>query len=516
MSTSNPALWRSKPSAIWRYAIAALSVAIALTAADVLTVLLHTEPIASSMLCAVIFVAWFCGLGPGLLAIVLALFAFHYYLSPATDSFILNRDVLSFGVAELPRLVLFLVTSLFVTFLSSAQRAAADTLRKSRDHLLAAMEDQKRTEEALRHSEMYLAEAQRLSRTGSFGWKVPAGEITWSEETFRIFGYEPAVTPTLKLILQRIHPEDAEIAKQTIDRAAKEGNDFEHEYRLLMPDGSIKYVHAKAHAAGDDSGAAEFVGALMDVTAARQAEDELHKAQTELAHATRVTALGELAASIAHEVNQPIAGVVTNAQACLRWLDHDVPQLDEVRSSLEWIVKDANRAGNVVRRVRALSKNADSQRAWLDINDVVNEATALVQRELAHYQVSLRTDLASALPMIRADRVQLQQVIINLVMNGIEAMQPIENGPRELLIRSRRNELGQVLLSVRDSGIGISPEDTDRLFNAFFSTKPNGMGMGLSICRSIVEAHGGRLSASGNFGPGATFQFALPVHEPAM
>jgi C4-dicarboxylate-specific signal transduction histidine kinase len=239
----------------------------------------------------------------------------------------------------------------------------------------------------------------------------------------------------------------------------------------------------------------------------------LRKAQEELAHVTRVTTLGEMTASISHEVNQPLAAVVANAEACLRWLDGGTPNLDEARRSVEWIINDGNRASEVIRRVRALANKTDIEKVPLDINDIVREATALVQREMDSHQMSLRMELAPALPMILGDRVQLQQVIINLVMNSIEAMQSVTDRPRELVIRSGQDEARRVLVSVTDSGVGISAENADRLFNAFFTTKSGGMGMGLSICHSIVEAHGGRLSASRNVGPGATFQFVVPLHQ---
>jgi C4-dicarboxylate-specific signal transduction histidine kinase len=241
-------------------------------------------------------------------------------------------------------------------------------------------------------------------------------------------------------------------------------------------------------------------------------EQRLLEAQMELARVTRVTTLGELTASIAHEVSQPLAAVVANAEACLRWLDRGTPDLDAARRSVEWVIDDGNRASEVIRRVRALANKTDIEKVPLDINDVVKEAIALVQREVDSHQVSLRIGFAPALPMILGDRVQLQQVIINLVMNGIEAMQSVTDRPRELVIRSQPDETRRVLITVTDSGVGISAENADRLFNAFFTTKSSGMGMGLSICRSIVEAHGGRLWTTANVPHGATFQFALPVN----
>ena len=382
--------------------------------------------------------------------------------------------------------------------------------------VLIACEDiteRKEAENALRQSETYLAEAQRLSHTGSFGWRVVSGEIIWSEETFRIFGYDKAPSVTLDMVFQRIHPDDRARAKQTIDRASSDGKDFDHGYRLLMPDGSIKHVHATAHAATDASGGIEFVGAVTDVTARKRAEEELHEAQANLAHVTRVTALGELAASIAHEVNQPLAAVVTNAAACLRWLDRETPNLDEARGTVRSIIKDGSRAGEVIQRVRGLVNKTAGQKAPLHLNEVVDEVITLVQHELFSHRVLLRLELAPALPLVLADRIQLQQVILNLIVNGIEAMQAVTDRPRELVIQTHQDETHQILLTVKDCGIGIAADNADRLFDAFFSTKSSGMGMGLSICRSIVDAHGGRLSASGNAGPGATFQFTLPLHQ---
>jgi C4-dicarboxylate-specific signal transduction histidine kinase len=245
----------------------------------------------------------------------------------------------------------------------------------------------------------------------------------------------------------------------------------------------------------------------------QRAEEALRQAQAELAHVTRVTTLGELMASIAHEVNRPLAAVVTNAQACLRWLARETPRLDEARAAVERIVRDSNRASEVIQQIRALAKKTEPQMVALDINDVIREAISLEQREMLSQRVSLRTELASALPPVLGDRVQLQQVVINLVMNALDAMAPVTDRPRDMLIRSQQDDANEVLVAVRDSGMGIDPDNADRLFNAFFTTKPTGLGMGLSITRSIIVAHGGRLWASPNADHGATFQFSLPSNS---
>jgi PAS domain S-box-containing protein len=246
--------------------------------------------------------------------------------------------------------------------------------------------------------------------------------------------------------------------------------------------------------------------------ALRASEQQLLDAQMELAHVNRVTKTGQLAASIVHEVNQPLSAIVVNAEACLRWLDRGTPDLDVVRRSVEWIINDGNRASEVIRRVRALANQTSVERIPLDINDVVREVIGLVQHELISHEVSLQLQLAPALSMVLGDRVQLQQVIINLVMNGIEAMRAVTDRTRELVIRSCQDEPDQVLTSVVDCGFGISVENESRLFDAFFTTKASGMGMGLSICRSIMEAHGGHLWATANVPHGARFQFTLPVN----
>jgi predicted ATPase/signal transduction histidine kinase len=377
--------------------------------------------------------------------------------------------------------------------------------------------DLQHAEAGLRRSESYLTEAQRLSHTGSFGWRPSSGEVYWSEETFRIFELDRAATPAAALTMrQRIHPEDVATWRQVVERAANAGQDYAHQYRLRMPDGRVKHLHVVAHATRTEKGDVDFVGAVMDVTAIRLAEWGLHKARTELAHVMRVRSLGELTASIAHEVNQPLGAVVTNAEACLRWLDREIPNLKAVHASVEMILRDGNRAAEIIRRVRALAVKTDIQMVPLNLNEVVREAMALVQHELLSSGVSLRTELSTALPVILADKVQLQQVILNLAINGIEAMQALTDRARELIIRSEQNETQQVQVSVTDRGVGFSEENAQRLFDAFFTTKSSGMGMGLSICRSIIEGHGGRIWAVSNGAQGATVQFTLPVNAGAV
>jgi PAS domain S-box-containing protein len=375
------------------------------------------------------------------------------------------------------------------------------------------IEDRKRAEDALRRSEAYLAEAQRLSRTGSVGFKVTTGEIVWSHEAARIYGYGSDTKPSAELVLRRVHPDDVSLVQGEIARAGQGGQAFDVEHRLLMPDGTVKHVHVLAQPFKDESGNEEIIGALTDVTAAKLADQALHRAQVELAHAARVATLGELAASIVHEVNQPIAAIVMNGDACLNWLRRQSPDLDEVRASVESMMRDGHRAAEVIRRLRRLANKGDPQKAALEINDVIDEVLLMVEREMLSHRVTARTELADALPPVLGDRIQLQQVIINLIMNGMDAMASVADRPRELVIRSEQHESDQVLVAVQDSGIGIDPMDTDRLFDAFFTTKPDGMGMGLPICRSIIEAHGGRLWASGNAGAGATFQFSLPLQQ---
>ena len=374
------------------------------------------------------------------------------------------------------------------------------------------IEDRKRAEEALRRSEGYLAEAQRLSRTGSFGWNVFTGELFWSEESFRIFGYDRAIKPTLQLVLQRVHPDDLVFVQERVRRVSEEGKDWILEHRLLMPGGAVRHLHVMARASRDESGNLEFIGAVMDVTTTKRAEDELHRARADLAHVARVTTLGELTASIAHEVNQPVAAMKINANAGLRWLATQPPDLGEARQALGGIIEEATRAREVIDRIRALASKAPPRNDRLDVNDIVRDVIALTRSEVQRNRVALQTGLAGDLPPISGDRVQLQQVVLNLIINAIEALNEASDGPRELLVGTGKNGSDGVFVAVSDSGPGLDTKHLDHIFDAFHTTKPNGLGMGLAISRSIIEAHGGRLWATPNDRRGAIFQFSLPTN----
>jgi C4-dicarboxylate-specific signal transduction histidine kinase len=387
MPRSNPFLW-PKPPAILRYLIAVLSVAAALIISRLPAVHLQDAPV-SLFLCAVILSAWYGGVGPGFLATTLSALAFNYYFLPPVHSFGPKPE-------EIPRLVIFTVSALFVGSLSAAQRSATESLRRARDDLKGTVQELQKSNEAL--------------QTES---------------------------------LERKHAEEAR-----------------------------------------------------------------REAQTELARVSRVTTMGELTASLAHEVNQPIAAAVTNANTCLRWLTRDHPDLEEAREAASRIVKDATRAAGIISRVRLLFKKSTSQRELVDVNEAIREMTILLRSEATRCNITVRMELAADLPRIMGDRVQLQQVLMNLIVNSIDAMKEVD-GARELAVKSQRTEKEEVLVSVSDTGIGLPPQQADQIFNAFFTTKPQGTGMGLRISRSIVESHGGHLWAAENSPRGASFYFTL-------
>ncbi len=365
----------------------------------------------------------------------------------------------------------------------------------------------------LQHRETYLAEAQKLSRTGS--WAGAPAEIRyWSDECFRVLGFEPQKgLPSVETFLQRIHPDDRAWAIEQLDRASREKTEFEFDYRIVYPGGEIRDIHTVGHPAFSPSGdLVEFVGTVMDVTERKWAEKErerLRHMQADLAHLSRVSTMGELTASLAHEIKQPISAAVTNAKTCLRWLGRDAPDLVEGREAAARIVKDVTRAADIISRITMLFKKEALQREFVDVNELIREMIVLLRSEANRYAISIRTELAEDLPKVMADRVQLQQVFMNLMLNGIDAMKETTGGG-ELTIKSEARD-AQLQISVSDTGVGLPPTHADQIFNAFFTTKDKGTGMGLPISRSIIESHGGRLWATSISGRGATFQFTLPT-----
>ncbi|HLM60288.1 MAG TPA: PAS domain-containing protein [Pyrinomonadaceae bacterium] len=368
----------------------------------------------------------------------------------------------------------------------------------------------KLAEEELRRSQAFLLEAQHLSSTGSFSWHQSTDTITWSDEIYRIFEFDRSVRPTLELIRSRIHPDDLAMWTEAMDKTL-EGSHFELDYRLLLPDGRVKYLHAIAHAARDSASELEYIGALQDVTAQRMSEESLSKLRSELAHVSRVTTLGTLTASVAHEVNQPLSGIITNASTCLRMLDASPPNIDGARETARRTIRDGNRASDVIKRLRALFSRKDFTVEEVNLNDAAREVIELSRDELQRNRIVLQTELAEDLPSIAGDRVQLQQVILNLILNAVDAMSDVHDRPRQLMITTESDGGERVRLSVRDGGISFAPETGEKLFDAFYTTKKSGMGIGLSVSRSIIEKHLGRLWAERNEGPGAVFSFSIPA-----
>jgi PAS domain S-box-containing protein len=516
------------------------------------------------------------------------------------------------------------------TRLSRLVPSVERALREARERA-----ERKKAEEALRRSEMYLAEAQRLSHTGSFGWDVASGEMYWSDETYRIFGCDRAIKPSLEIVLDRTHPEDRTRLQAIFNLASIERRAFTAEHRLLMDDRSIKFVRAVAHGfTGKTPDSFHFVGALSDITERKRTEEtlreqasllnlthdaifvcnmnrvvtywsrgaetlygwsadeangthtsellttvfplpferimaELHRSdhwegelvrtrkdetqvtvasrwslqrnargvpvavlessndithrkraekereslrqmEADLAHINRVSMMGELAASLAHEIKQPLAAAVANASACMQWLRRATPDITEARNTASAMVAAVTRATGIIDGVGSLYRRSTPEREWVDLNEIVQEMTVLLRDTADRKSISIRTELDAGLPMTTAYRVQLQQVLMNLMLNGIEAMQDMGG---ELIIASKRVEDGSLVVSVSDSGIGLPSDNPERIFEAFFTTKPKGTGMGLSISRRIIESHGGHLCAIPKAGQGAIFQFTLPGRE---
>ena len=382
----------------------------------------------------------------------------------------------------------------------------------SRYVLLIDIEDRKQAEEKLRRNEEFMARAQRLSQSGSFSWFVDTNDVTFSEEARRIFGFELDTPVTLDMIAGRTFPDDLSILAEKIGGARESGGDQDYSIRLQMPDGSIKYLRGSSQGILDGSGRREYVGAIQDVTAPHLAQEALDKARAELAHVSRVTSLSTMAASMAHEINQPLSGIITNASTCLRMLKANPPNVDGAIETAKRTIRDGSRASDVITRLRTLFSNKEVIAEPLDLNETAREVIALILNELQRNGVILQYELADRLPIVKGDRIQLQQVVLNLVRNASDAMREIENRPRRLLIRTQQAD-ENVRVTVEDSGVGFDPTIADRLFESFYTTKAEGMGIGLSVSRSIIEAHGGRLWATANDGPGATFTFSIPYQH---
>ena len=373
------------------------------------------------------------------------------------------------------------------------------------------IEDRKRAEAQLEQAYLRLAEAQRLSKTGSFITDLVMDDHQWSEEAYRIFEFDPTTKLSVQQIRDRVHPEDSPGFDAVIARGMT-GVDVDFYFRIVFPRGAVKHVRGMARVMEQVAGRPLFIGAFQDVTESRAAEEALNRARSELAQVSRVTTLNTLTASIAHEVNQPLSGIITNASTCLLMLSGDPPNVDGAGETVRRILRDGKRAADVIKRLRALFSKKDSTREPLDLNEATREVIALSLSDLRANRVILRADLDDDLPQVTGDRVQLQQVILNLLRNASDAMAGVDDRPRSLLIKSERDEAG-VRLSVVDAGVGFSPEVAAKLFDAFYTTKGDGMGIGLSVSRSIIEAHHGHLSATPNDGPGVTFCFSIPCSQ---
>jgi PAS domain S-box-containing protein len=380
--------------------------------------------------------------------------------------------------------------------------------------------ERKTTEEALRRSESYLAQAQKLAHIGSWVWEVAGRSALYlSDEWYRIYGFDPKDgMPTWKERLQQIHAEDRARWQSAIDRAIEEKSEYDVEFRILNPGTPIRFIHSVGRPILSPSGELlQFVGVAMDVTEHKRAEEErerLRQALVELAHINRVSMMGELTASLAHEIKQPMFAASADAETCVRWLARDQPDLAEAQEAALRLMKDVSRASDIINRTVSLFKKRAPQRELVDVNGVVQEMITLLRSEASPYSISIHAELTEGLPSIIADRVGMQQVLMNLTLNAIEAIKE-KGAPGKLTIATRQDENRQLLVSVTDTGVGVPPGHAEQIFNTFFTSKPQGTGMGLPISRAIVESHGGRLWATSDFGSGATFQFALPLEAAA-
>ncbi len=378
-------------------------------------------------------------------------------------------------------------------------------------HIASIAIERSLAEDALRRSETLLAEGQRLSLTGTYSWPMETDELTFSEQLRRTFELEPEARVTVERIGERVHPEDRALLAAKIENARAGRENPEYEIRLRLADDTIKYLRVFGRVIRHDDGRLECLGAVQDVTQRRLAEEALDKIRSELAHVTRVMSLGALTASIAHEVNQPLAGIVTNASTCLRMLAADPPNIDGARETARRTIRDGNRAAEVIARLRALFSRQATGRETVDLNEATREVLKLMFSDLLRNRVALQVEVDNERPLlVTGDRIQLQQVILNLVRNAADAMRDVDDRIRHLVVRAERDGNGSARLVVKDAGVGFAPNNAERLFDAFYTTKSDGTGIGLSLSRTIIESHGGRLWAETHDGPGATFLFSIP------
>jgi PAS domain S-box-containing protein len=484
-----------------------VSIAAALGLARIFLYFHLPQPFAAFALSAIAITFWYAGMGPGIVATALASI-FRY--SHGSEGGVASRALYDLVFVIFALLMIELTRARRELEVSVEQRTTE--LTRANEELSLEIAERERAEEKLRLSEAYLAEAQKITHTGSWVWDVAERRaLHLSEEWYSVYGFDPEEGMSAwKQRLQRIHPDDRLGRQRIIDQAIRDKSEYEVEYRIFLPSGTVRHLHSVGHPVLDASGnLVQFVGSSTDITEHRQAEEALRHAQADLARISRITTMGELTASLAHEVNQPIAAAVTDASTCLRWLNRDHPDMEEAREAALRVVKDATRAAEIISRTRLLFKKATPQWESVDMHEIIREMAVLMSGEAARYSISVSAELAAELSQVMGDRVQLQQVLMNLMMNSIEAMKDVD-GPRELIIRSRTED-GQVMVSVSDTGVGLPQQQADQIFNAFFTTKAHGTGMGLRISRSIVESHGGRLWADGNSPRGASFHFTLPA-----
>jgi PAS domain S-box-containing protein len=504
--------WAMGPaiSIVQRYGLAFVSVTVAFGLASAFVLFHIPQTFGAFALSAIAVTFWYAGTKPGILAALLSSVVRDFLFDPQTSM----ESRLLFDLV-------FLVFALLMTQvvrgrndlqLRVAERTAE--LTQLNDNLKREIAKHNQVEAELRLSEAYLAEAQRLSHTGSWAWSPPPGDIRyWSEECFRVQGFDPkGGQPSFEEFLQTVHPDDQARILEVIERAVREKEEFEFDYRIIHSGGEIRDARSLGHPILGPSGdLVEYIGTIIDVTDRRQAEKErerLREAQADLAHVSRMTAMGELTASLAHEVNQPITAAVNGASTCVRWLTREDPDLGEAREAALGVIRNAKRAADIINRIRSISKKGESKRQLADVNELIREMITLLRSEAKRYSISVRTELNAELPKVMADAVQVQQVLMNLIMNGIDAMKDVDR-ERELTIRSQWADNRMLMISVSDTGVGLPPEQADRIFDAFFTTKSHGIGMGLRISRSIVESHGGRLWAADSSPPGASFHFTL-------